>query len=52
VGFAAWKWGADLVTIEYTLFESIVALSSDLGVTHIPAGAVVEARVVAAGFVL
>jgi hypothetical protein len=31
------------VTIEYTLFKSIVALSSDFGVTHIPAGAVVEA---------
>jgi hypothetical protein len=31
------------VTIEYTLFKSIVALSSDYGVTHIPAGAVVEA---------
>jgi hypothetical protein len=31
------------VTIEYILFKSIVALSSDLGVTHIPAGAVVEA---------
>ena len=31
------------MTIEYTLFTSIVALSSDYGVTHIPAGAVVEA---------
>jgi hypothetical protein len=33
----------DFVTIEYTLCKSIVALSSDQGVTHIPAGAVVEA---------
>ena len=31
------------MTIEYTLFKTIVALSSDHGVTHIPAGAVVEA---------
>jgi len=42
-GFAARKWEADCVTIEYTLLESIVALSSDRSVTHIPAGAVVEA---------
>ncbi len=33
----------DSVTIEYTLFESIVALCTDHSVTHIPAGAVVEA---------
>lgn len=31
------------MTSEYTLFESIVALSRDVGVTHIPAGAIVEA---------
>jgi len=35
--------GADSVTIEYILFKSIVALSSDHVVTEIPAGAVVEA---------
>jgi hypothetical protein len=35
------KW--DFVTIEYTLFKTIVALSSDHRVTHIPAGAVVKA---------
>jgi hypothetical protein len=41
--FAARRREVDFVTIEYTLFKSIVALSSDHGVTHIPAGAVVEA---------
>jgi hypothetical protein len=37
-----WRQKADVVTTEYTLFQSIVGLSSDLSVTHIPAGAVIE----------
>jgi len=43
VDFAARRREAISVTIEYTLFKSIVALSSDHSVTHVPAGAVVEA---------
>jgi hypothetical protein len=43
VAFCGTEAEGNFVTIEYTLFKSIVALSSDRGVTHIPAGAVVEA---------